>query len=70
MWSFSAPPAPRSVNRLFGPQMVWRLGFPLVIPLTAILLATIMGVASGQMFDLRPERPQHPKIHFPALRSA
>ncbi len=35
-----------------------------MIPLTAILLATIMGVASGQMFDLRPERPQHPKIHF------
>ena len=64
MWSFSAPRAPRRVNRLLGPQMVWRLGFPLVIPLTAILLATIMGVASGQMFDLRPDRPQHPKIHF------
>ena len=40
------------------------MGSSLVIPLTAILFATSMGVASGQMFDLRPDLPQHPKTHF------
>lgn len=46
------------------PSTFWGLGSALVIPLTLILLATSMGVASGQSFDLRPDRPQHPKIHF------
>jgi len=64
MFSFCAPRAYCSGNRLREPQTVrgWRSA--LVIPLTAILLATLMEVASGQMFDLGPDRPQHPKLHF------
>jgi hypothetical protein len=64
MFSFSVPLAPCAVNRLREPPTVCGFGSVLILPLTAILLATSLGVASGQMFDLRPERPQHPKPHF------
>ena len=64
MFSFSVPLAPCAANRLREPPTVCGFGSVLILPLTAILLATSLGVASGQMFDLQPDRPQHPKIHF------
>ena len=64
MFSFCSPLFLCTGNRLREPQTVrgWRSA--LVITLTAILLATSLGVAAGQMFDLGTDRPQHPKLHF------
>jgi len=64
MFSFCAPLVPRGGRRLLKPRTVRGGWSVLVIPLTIILLAANMGVAEGQMFDPRPDRPQHPKLHF------
>jgi len=64
MFSFCAPRAYCAASRLREPHTVRGWRYALVIPLTALLLATSLGVASGQLFDLGPDRPQHPKLHF------
>ena len=64
MFSFCAPVVPCTANGLCEHQRVRGWRYALVIPLAAILLATSLGVASGQMFNLGLERPQHPKLHF------
>jgi len=64
MWCFLPPWTHRAINRFLEPKTVRRYGYAIVIPLTVILLATIVAVASGQTFDLRRDVPQHPKLHF------
>jgi hypothetical protein len=67
MFSYEAPLAHRAGNRLRNTPTVRRYGYALVIPLTAILLATIMGVALGQVLDPRGDQPPPLKLHFRLL---
>ena len=65
MWCFLPPwTTHRATNRFLEPKTVRRYGYAIVIPLTVILLATIVVVASGQTFDLSRDVPQYPKLHF------
>ena len=67
MLSFCAPLVSRAGNHLFQPQTVRGGWYALVIFLTPILLATIMGVASGQVLDPSGDLPSHLKLHFRLL---
>ncbi len=64
MLALSHPLVFRLNKRPFNLPTIGHRPYALVVLQTAILLAVFLGVAFGQTFDLRPDTPQHPKIHF------